>query len=572
MRSMTRRRPAAFLLVSLLGALLLWGMAQHAALAQEPDILTAGVAATGEITSAGGDEWVFTACAGSTISVTMQSAQFTPYLELYTSDGVNPLVEAGGVGETAQIDGYVVHESDTYTIIAAGRRRSDRGAYALSLVTTAPGEQEGVDDLIAPGSTMQGTIRARRSAAWGFHGCAGDVVTIQAESDDFDVYVELYRSGDETVLAADDNSGRSSDAAISAFVLPATGNYTIVVLGATRLDAGAYDLTLALESGDGSAAPPNTAGGATPTYTPTPTRTRTPTRTPTHARTATPTPSAATCTVVSSTLNVRSGPDTVYTPPIGSLRQGVVVRMVARNAASTWVQIEETATGLTGWVSAASQYVACNRAVSSLALGFIPPTPTTAATATPTPTPTTAVARVPTPPAEIGIGGGGGAGLNGALVADIAMFTGPSDNPVFTNRLYFRMFVWDPNRGNQDGDGIDHVEFEIFEQFGDFRTVHTQRENNHSYCSFGGGEPNCNVLSLGPGATWPSTGIQIESGDYSVQATVFQDGGNTLNWNTNFTLNLGGNPPSGGGGGAQAPFVLYDGDPQIRLKTEMHPS
>ncbi|RLT45269.1 MAG: hypothetical protein DWI57_01165 [Chloroflexi bacterium] len=144
---------------------------------------------------------------------------------------------------------------------------------------------------------------------------------------------------------------------------------------------------------------------------------------------------------------------------------------------------------------------------------------------------------MPTPPAEIGIGGGGGAGLNGALVADITLFTGPSDNPVFTNRLYFRMFVWDPNRGNQDGDGIDHVEFEIFEQFGDFRTVHTQRENNHSYCSFGGGEPNCNVLALGPGATWPSTGIPIESGDYSVQATVFlKDSDDTPSWSTNFTL------------------------------------
>jgi len=579
------------LLTALLGGLLLWGMAQLSARAQEPTILTAGVPASGDIKNAAGDEWIFTACAGNAITVTMQSDKFTPYLELYSAYGVKPLVEADGEDDSAQIDGFVVEDSGSYLLIAAGRRRTDRGAYELTLETSGSAKQEDVDGLIGPGSTMTGTIRARRMAAWGFRGCAGDVVTIQADSDDFDAYAELYRSGGDEILAYDDNSGRSSDAEIADFVLPGSGNYTILVSGATRLDAGRYSLSLTLESG-------NSNNQATVTRTPTTTRTsrfgatatRTPTRTGTpiargptppaeigvgrptapaiSTRTPTPTatPPTATCTVQSSTLNVRYGPGTEYTPPIGSLRRGAVVEMVARNATSTWVQIADSDTGLNGWVSGASQYVECTKTISSLRLGVIPPTPTPRATATPTATPTIApIARIPTPPTEIGIGGGGGAGLNGSLVADIAMFTGSSDNPSFSRSLYFRAFVWDPDEGNKDGDGIDHVEFEIQEQFGNFRTVHTQRENVAGYCSFGGGEPNCNVLTLSPGARWPSTGIQIEKGSYNIQVTVFlKNSGNTGNWSTDFTVDLRGGASGGGsnGGGAQSPFVLYDGDPR----------
>lgn len=207
-RTHTRRvRPVVFLLMALLGSLLLWGMAQLSARAQEQTILTAGVAAGGQIRNAAGDEWLFTACAGNAITITMQSDRFTPYLELYAIDGVKPLIEADGEDDSARIDGFVVEDSGSYLLIAAGRRRTDRGAYELSLDTSGSAKQEDVDGLIVPGDTVPGTIRARRMAAWGFRGCAGDVVTIQADSDEFDAYVELYRSGEDDVLVYDDNSG-----------------------------------------------------------------------------------------------------------------------------------------------------------------------------------------------------------------------------------------------------------------------------------------------------------------------------------------------------------------------------
>lgn len=582
---MAHTQPRALWALGFLGALLLWGMTHLSTLAQEPNTLPFGVPVTGDIQSAEGDEWQFNACAGSVVTVTMQSAEFTPYLELYTADGALPLVEVNGVDDSAAIDGFAVEETGSFLVVAAGRRRSDRGTYELHLTTalsTTSDSQEAVDGVIAPGSEVSGTIRARQLAAWGFQGCAGDAVTIQAISDDFDVFVELFHGGDDDVLAEDDNSGRSSDAEIAEFILPASGNYTILVSGATRLDAGVYTLILDLEAGDGSPAASAGSTGATATRTSTATRsvsssagtTRTPTRTRTPVATRTPTAapasSAATCTVQSSTLNVRSGPGTEYTPPVGSLRRGTVVEMVARNGDSTWVQIEDSVTGLNGWVNATLQFVVCTKPVASLELGVVPPTPTAEATVTPTSTPTTApaaVVRIPTPPTEIGIGGGGGAGLSGTIQADISMVTGTGDNIVFSRQVYFRMLVWDPDLGNYDGTGIEHTEFEIKEQFGNQRIVHTQRENTASYCSFGGGEPNCNILELHSGAKWPSTGIPIENGRYTLEVTAFRDNGNSLTWDTDFTIDMQSSPAYGGGGnnsgggGSATSFILYEGNP-----------
>lgn len=92
-----------------------------------------------------------------------------------------------------------------------------------------------------------------------------------------------------------------------------------------------------------------------PTLTPTPEE---PTATPTpEAPTATPvpptpeptaTPEAATFTVTSATLNVRSGPSTNY-GVIGQIRQGQTFPITGKNPAGNWWQFDYN--GRVGWVS-----------------------------------------------------------------------------------------------------------------------------------------------------------------------------------------------------------------------------
>lgn len=156
----------------------------------------------------------------------------------------------------------------------------------------------------------------------------------------------------------------------------------------------------------------------------------------------------------------------------------------------------------------------------------------------PPPTPTQEIAQAPPkPPTEIGIGGGGGAGLDGAIRTDISLVQDSNGQPTFRDQIYLRMLVRDPSEGNRDGDGIDYVEFFIEEDFGDSRQVHFRRENNAGYCSFGGGEPLCNVISIKPGATWPDSGIRIQNNDYYAEVRVYPDGQNDyLSWDLFFTV------------------------------------
>jgi uncharacterized protein YraI len=97
------------------------------------------------------------------------------------------------------------------------------------------------------------------------------------------------------------------------------------------------------------------------------------------------------CTVIVSSLNLRYGPGTIY-PPKRSLSQGEELRARGRaqenDQVSTWIVGEVVATGMDGWVNAATEYVACTFDIHTLSVVPAPPLPT------PTSTPQTAIVVV----------------------------------------------------------------------------------------------------------------------------------------------------------------------------------
>ena len=85
------------------------------------------------------------------------------------------------------------------------------------------------------------------------------------------------------------------------------------------------------------------------------------------------------CFTASGSLNLRSGPGTVYDPPVASLPAGTEVKPLAYSAVGypddQWVKVQVVGSGEEGWV--ASSYLAdCNVDVTGLGGGEIPPTPT----------------------------------------------------------------------------------------------------------------------------------------------------------------------------------------------------
>ena len=193
-------------------------------------------------------------------------------------------------------------------------------------------------------------------------------------------------------------------------------------------------------------------------------------------------------------------------------------------------------------------------AVGTLPLGVIPPTPAPPTpTFTPTPVPPTAtpipVVVEPGLPQPEGVLVQGPGGDPGNLAGDI--YTAPgtlagyrNGNPVFRDRLYFEMYVFDPAYGAGSGAGIDSVTFNIYCPDGG---SYSRTERNARYCSFGGGEPNCDAIRLVPGDYLPDSDCLIEDGEgYSASIDAFPSDQRRRegNWNFSFAVDL----PGGGGG------------------------
>ena len=506
--------------VALTLATVLW--AAPSALAQTPAPLPPLGTAAGRITNAAGEAWVLTTCAGDQVTVTMRSDAFIPFVSVFTDTLAAPVVEAvatDGVQAQAVIR---ARTGGAYTIVAAGERRSDRGAYTIGAdFGAAAPDALSFEGVLTANVTVTGAVRSSAGAGWVLRGCAGAMVTATAESAAFTPYVEIFDPTREATLA----EGVSVDAQHSraAAALPATGVYLVLVAGERRADRGAYRLTLSADESSGGVA-------------------AAPTRAPSTAAPGAGA-SAPVCVVrANPNLNVRSGPGTVF-PPLSAVRFNSQLRPLARNLDATWVEVQTLPTGVRGWVAADAQFISCTIDLTTLPVGILPPTPTPAPTLRPTPTlppvvvppPTPTlppVAPVPTlPPLVVLPGGGpGGGGWSGALVTGLGVGAISNGVAVFRDRVFFRAEIErTPNNRR-----IDRVEFRIQDEFG--AEFYGRTERTYGYCAFGGGEPTCNVLEIRRGARWPDTNRELCNGDYTVFADIFLDNGNAATWSSPFTI------------------------------------
>lgn len=239
------------------------------------------------------------------------------------------------------------------------------------------------------------------------------------------------------------------------------------------------------------------------------------------------------CTAVVD-LNLRSGPGTVYEPPVAVIPAGSEVSPLAFTPTGfpggPWIQVQVDG-NQTGWLSADPQFVSCNVELTGLPAGVAPPTPTPIPTNTslpPSPTPTRPLFAVV--PVD-----GGQANLEGRVILPGYAQEQVTDPMVFRDKLVFRVEVYDPERGNKDGAGIDNVKITIKRE-DDNETVHERTERNPGYCVFGGGEPDCNVLIFSQNNKWPDSNEEILDGPYRAFMLITLDNGDTEEWNWGFRI------------------------------------
>jgi hypothetical protein len=157
-------------------------------------------------------------------------------------------------------------------------------------------------------------------------------------------------------------------------------------------------------------------------------------------------------------------------------------------------------------------------------------TETTAPQATPQPTPPPKPSPTSLALVNIPIEGGD---ANNMFFARLIF---PDYKPAAATSLVFQVVAYDPPEANNDGEGIDSVDFRIEDQDGN--EVHHRIERTAHYCAFGGGEPDCTVWNFAQNNyKWPD-GAKIESGTFTIFINVFSKDGVDMFGQADFRIQL----------------------------------
>ncbi len=232
-----------------------------------------GDTTTGTLKAGASDLWHFAGTAGDVIAVTIQrtSGDLEPVLLL--QDAVEqPVVgtQAASGQAAASLVQVRLAQSGSYLLKVSGNGQT-AGDYRLALTlstssapTVTPAATAAtrvVAGTLNYGSTVRGQLDSKVFRQfWSFRGAFGDIVDIRmaATSGNLDAAVALL-SPNGDIIAGNDSASGGTNAAIMAFQLPYTGQYTIIARrsgaaqGQGGTTSGGYELSISLR-GVGTAA------------------------------------------------------------------------------------------------------------------------------------------------------------------------------------------------------------------------------------------------------------------------------------------------------------------------------
>lgn len=191
------------------------------------------------------------------IQIHMDSEDFDSYLEFGPIHGSDLEVsheddDSGGyLNALLIVDGGF--NGGTFGIRARSYGAAEQGSYTLTIEDYVPAPV--ISNQISIGQTIESTLtsddgfspRGARAQAWTFSGNEGDVVIIHHMSDDFDafLYVGSGLGDDFNELAYNDDGGGNLNALLE-FVLPYSGEFTIIATAFGSYAEGTYTLSLEL--------------------------------------------------------------------------------------------------------------------------------------------------------------------------------------------------------------------------------------------------------------------------------------------------------------------------------------
>lgn len=167
------------------------------------------------------------------------------FVELRGPEGQNWFIEQG-------TNFLPLRKPQVYTLVVTTQ---SGGEYALKINRGELPEDR--REALNYDTRVTGTLAPNQRDIWTFTAGAGDVISAGLESPTFDAYMEVWNTNG-VVIAADDDSGRSTDALLTAYTLPTEGEYHLVVQSFEGDGTGPY--LLSLYRGESLPAPPGTSG------------------------------------------------------------------------------------------------------------------------------------------------------------------------------------------------------------------------------------------------------------------------------------------------------------------------
>ncbi len=193
------------------------------------------------------DTHTFVAQAGELVTIDMTSEAFDTYLILASPGQEFTQNDDGeGLGTNSHIQMQIT-ETGTWTIYASSYGREETGAYEIRVTGLGGAAQAGggASDTVRGDLAMSDEILTdnRRFDLYSFSGQAGQTVTLDVRSDDFDTYLLLLHNEGEDAWQNDDHEGSRSHSHLD-LVLPETGTYSIFVTSYRGDETGNYELAL----------------------------------------------------------------------------------------------------------------------------------------------------------------------------------------------------------------------------------------------------------------------------------------------------------------------------------------
>ena len=199
------------------------------------------------------DAYIFEGEAGQQVTILMESNDIDPYLILLGPSGEFAAEDDDSGGNfNAAID-LRLPESGTYLLLANSYQAGESGTYQLAAQTQGGNV---VDRRPVPPPTTGLILEERGELSHGdtvlpadgslydryqFFGQAGQEVTIDLESVEFDTYLILVDDSDNSIAQNDDIVQGNTNSRI-VVTLPQTGNYSIIVNAFDSTGRGRYVL------------------------------------------------------------------------------------------------------------------------------------------------------------------------------------------------------------------------------------------------------------------------------------------------------------------------------------------